>query len=235
MHPPPSDRIRVGVGPWSRKIPRKLASTGVVVTENMTLGGATKEISEQQSLKQAYFEAIDAMKLSLTERFDQQGMTAVCNIETCLLSASNKRELPAPIASLNIPFVDALGLETELRGLPVIINLFNATADVRIKDITKVSTLCDIFNAIPAAKVANPQIHRLLMLYHTMPLATASCERSFSVMRRVKTWVRSKSGQNHLNNVMFAHIHKDIMDKINFEMVARAFINLNEDRKKYFG
>jgi hypothetical protein len=34
---------------------------------------------------------------------------------------------------------------------------------------------------------------------------------------------------------MFAHIHKDIMDKINFEMVARAFINLSEDRKKYFG
>lgn len=36
-------------------------------------------------------------------------------------------------------------------------------------------------------------------------------------MRRVKTWARFKSGQNHLNSIMFAHIHMNTMDKINFE------------------
>jgi len=225
--------------PRSRKIPRRLDNADIVITERLTLGGATatasQEVTEVHSLKQLYFEAVDALKQSLSERFDQAGMDVVRQIESCLLSASNRKEIPVSIGALKIPFVDAVDLESELKGLPAIIGLYNATVEVRIKEVTKVSTLCDIFNAMPAAKVANPQTHKLLMLYHTMPLVTASCERSFSVMRRVKTWVRSRSGQNHLNNVMFAHIHKKAMDEINFERVASEFINLNDGRKRYFG
>jgi hypothetical protein len=101
--------------------------------------------------------------------------------------------------------------------------------------ITKITTLADVFNAIPAAKVGSPQIHSMLMLYHTMPLSTSSCERSFSVMRRKKTWVRSKSGQNHLNNIMFSHIHKKAMDEINFERVASEFMQHTDGRKHCFG
>jgi hypothetical protein len=74
-----------------------------------------------------------------------------------------------------------------LMNLPAIIGLCNATADIHIEEVTKVSTLCDIFNDMPAEKVTNPQTHKLLMLYHTMPLATASCERSFSVIIIINT------------------------------------------------
>ena len=228
-------RPKPAAAPRPRKILRRLDDTDVVITERLTLGGATQEIAQEHSLKQPYFEAVDALKQSLSERFDQEGMAVVRQTESCLLSASNRKEVPVSMEALQIPFVDALDLEAELKGLPAIIGLYNATADVRIKEVTKVSTLCDIFNEMPAAKVANPQTHKLLMLYHTMPLATASCERSFSVMRHVKTWVRSRSTQNHLNNVMFAHMHKNAMDEINFERVASEFINLNDERKYYFG
>jgi hypothetical protein len=107
-----------------------------------------------------------------------------------------KRRKEVSTEALQIPFVDVLYLDGELKGLPVIIRLYNATADVRIKEVTKVSTLCDIFNEMPSVKVANPQIHKLLkpIHYHTMPLTTASCEKRFSVMRRLKTWVLSKPG-----------------------------------------
>ena len=221
--------------PRSRKIPRRLNDSDVVTTERLTLGGATQEVTQDHSLKQPYFEAVDALKQSISERFEQEGMKVVRQIESYLLSACNRKQVPVSMEALKIPFVDALHLVDELKGLPAIIGLYNATADIRIKEVTKVSTLCDIFNEMPAAKVANPQTHKLLMLYHTMPLATASCERSFSVMRCVKTWVRSRSGQNHLNNIMFAHIHKTAMDQINFEKVASDFINLNDERKRYFG
>ena len=123
----------------------------------------------------------------------------------------------------------------ELNGLPTIIGMYNATTNVKVTEVTRAATLCDVFNALAAAKKVNPQTHKLLMLYHTMPLSTASCERSFSVMRRVKTWVRSRTGQNHLNNVMFAHLYKNAMDQINFDSVVNDFINHNDTRKKYFG
>jgi len=229
----------LAAAPRSRKIPRRLNDSDVVTTERLTLGGATQEVTQVHSLKQPYFEAVDALKQSISERFEQEGMKVVRQIESYLLSACNRKQVPVSMEALKIPFVDALDLVDELKGLPAIIGLYNATADIRIKEVTKVSTLCDIFNEMPAAKVAlrlmKSQTHKLLMLYHTMPLATASCERSFSVMRRVKTWVRSRSGQNHLNNIMFAHIHKTAMDQINFEKVASDFINLNDERKRYFG
>ena len=47
----------------------------------------------------------------------------------------------------------------EFKGLPTIIRLYNATADVKLRMITKITTLSDVFNAILAAKVASPEIH----------------------------------------------------------------------------
>ena len=226
----------------NRKIPRALNNANVVITEQLTLGGAINRPKNKENmllhLKQEFFEAIDAMIKSLDERFEQEGMQIVAGIEKCLLAASNRKNaLSASALQLlqQIPYIDVLVLADELLGLPTVIGMYNATSDVKIKEITKVTTLCDIFNSTPAAKVANPQIHKLLRLYCTMPLTTASCERSFSVMRRLKTWVRSRSGQNHLNNIMFAHIQKDAMDNINMENVANDFINANETRKLYFG
>lgn len=103
-------------------------------------------------------------------------MTVVHHIESCLfLLASNQKEIPVSTEALHIPFVDALSLDAELKGLPTIIGLYNATADVRIKEVTKVSTLCDIFNQMQAAKVANPQIHKLLNAHALSHDASSNC------------------------------------------------------------
>jgi len=141
-----------------------------------------------------------------------------------------------PVESVTFPFVESTALAMELRGLATIINLYNATTDVKLWMIAKINTLADVFNAIPAAKVGSPEIHSLRMLYHAMPLSIpSSCERSFSVMRREKTWIRSKSGQSHLNIIMFSDIHKKAMDEINFERVACEFMQHTDGRKHYFG
>ena len=73
--------------PRRRKIPRRLDDTDVVITERLTQGGATQDVTNDLRLKQAYFDALDALKQSLSERFDQNGMVVVRQIEKCLLSA----------------------------------------------------------------------------------------------------------------------------------------------------
>ena len=39
-------------------------------------------------------------------------------------------------------------------------------------------------------------------------------ERSFSVLRRVKNYLRSTMTESRLNNVMLLHTHKDITDDL---------------------
>ena len=75
----------------------------------------------------------------------------------------------------------------------------------------------------------------MLNLYYTIPLTSAICERSFSAMRRWKTWLRVNTGANLSNDIMFANIQKAQMDDLSIKAVAQEFANKNEERINYFG
>ena len=65
----------------NRKIPRAFNNANVIITEQLTLGGAINRSKNEKymllHLKQEFFEAIDAMIKSLDERFEQEGMKIV--------------------------------------------------------------------------------------------------------------------------------------------------------------
>ena len=75
----------------------------------------------------------------------------------------------------------------------------------------------------------------MLNLYYTIPLTSVTCERSFSAMRRLKTWSRVNTVAILLNDIMFANIQKAQMDDLNIKAVAQEFANKNEERIYYFG
>ena len=68
-----------------------------------------------------------------------------------------------------------------------------------------------------------------------MPASNATSERSFSALRRVKTYLRSTMGQQRLNNLMVLHVHKDMTDAIDLQKLATDFIGDSEHRLKIFG
>ena len=92
-------------------------------------------------------------------------------------------------------------------------------------------------NMRPSFKRCNEEIHKLLLLYATMPLSSATAERTFSVMRRLKTWLRSTMADNQLNNRMFAAIHRERMKNINVKKVASDFVKSGDLSRRlfYFG
>jgi hypothetical protein len=69
----------------------------------------------------------------------------------------------------------------------------------------------------------------------TVPMTSATAERSFSTMRRIKTYLRQTMGQQRLNDVMLLHIHKQRTDQIDLKSVAQAFVMANDERIRYFG
>ena len=75
----------------------------------------------------------------------------------------------------------------------------------------------------------------MLNLYYTIPLTSATCERSFSAIRRLKTWLRVNTVANLLIDIMFTNIQKAQMDDLNIKAVAQEFANKNEERINYFG
>ena len=62
-----------------------------------------------------------------------------------------------------------------------------------------------------------PLIHTFLAILLTLPVSTASAERSFSSLRRLKTWMRSRMGEERLTGLAMLNVHRDIyvsVDKV---------------------
>lgn len=55
-----------------------------------------------------------------------------------------------------------------------------------------------------------PNIERLLIIYGTIPITTCTAERSFSSIKRIKTYLRSVMGENRLNGLALMNIHPEI-------------------------
>lgn len=56
-----------------------------------------------------------------------------------------------------------------------------------------------------------PLIHTFLSILVTLPVSTASAERSFSTLRRVKTWLRSRVTEDRLTSLALMNVHRDIL------------------------
>ena len=59
------------------------------------------------------------------------------------------------------------------------------------------------------------EVKTVLQLILVMPATNAASERSFSAMRRVKSYLRSTMTQERLNHMMVLHVHKDMTDSLN--------------------
>lgn len=57
----------------------------------------------------------------------------------------------------------------------------------------------------------------------TLPISSATCERSFSALRKIKTWLRVSMGQERLTDLSILYIEKDLTKLININKVIDSF------------
>ena len=87
----------------------------------------------------------------------------------------------------------------------------------------------------PAKQDLLSEVCTLLRLLLVTPASNAVSKRSFSALRRVKTYLRSTMNQERLNHLMMLHIHRELTDQLNLVETANEFICGNEHRLTLFG
>lgn len=80
-------------------------------------------------------------------------------------------------------------------------------------------------------KALYPAIYAILLVLLTMPVATATVERSFSVLKRVKTYLRSTMNQERLSSLALLHIHREV--EIDDNQVIDEFSSLKYRKWKF--
>jgi hypothetical protein len=79
----------------------------------------------------------------------------------------------------------------------------------------------DLPQALDQAETFHPNIHMIFKVLLTMPVTTATAERSFSTLRRLKTYLRNTMGDERLSSLAILNIHKK--KPISIEKVLQMF------------
>ena len=66
-------------------------------------------------------------------------------------------------------------------------------------------------------------VESLIRLLLLCPVSSCSPERSFSALRRLKTWLRNGMTQERLNSVAVCHVNRNILDKLDLKTIAAQF------------
>lgn len=88
---------------------------------------------------------------------------------------------------------------------------------------------------IPEVRGMFPAVEQLLRLMLVCPVSSCTAERSFSALRRLKTWLRSTMSEQRLNAVIVSHINQDVLDSLDIQELAAEFSTRSDIRKGIFG
>ncbi|KAF3851402.1 hypothetical protein F7725_013174 [Dissostichus mawsoni] len=165
-----------------------------------------------------FYNALDTVNTQFIERFEQAGFHKLQQLENVLLHGDMDKvveEYP----------------ELNSRLLQVQLAMFGANYTYE----TSSDVASIIREMVPEVRGLFGQVEALVRLLLVVPASSAEVERSFSALRRLKTWLRSSMSQTRLNNVAICHVHQKKLDRLDLEGICQSFISANDKRKKAFG
>ena len=181
---------------------------------------------------QTYYEGIDVVAEEVKRRFDQPDICMIRDIENLLLKSANEGTTDL----LSKEIIKFLGVDVNIKRLKVQLamlpDVIKTAFDGSVKKVTNIRTITEAMTKSSLYQNMLSELDRLLLLYLTFPVTTATAERSFSSLRRVKTYLRNTLSACKLNNLLLMHVHQNRTDDLDLTKIAKAFIELNSRRLK---
>jgi hypothetical protein len=69
-------------------------------------------------------------------------------------------------------------------------------------------------------------LRRLLQLALTVPVANAAAERSFSSMRKIRTYIRSTMGEQRMSSIALLNTESEMAKTVDLDQVVDIFAKL---------
>ena len=196
-------------------------------------GDAYHSPTIQEHYRRQYFEAIDMAYARIQVRFDQPGYAIYRNLESLLLKAANQEnystELQEVIAFYGNDFNES-ELSTQLQIFGT-----NFAREAQPGKVTLQEVFTFLRSLSEGQRAFFRQVCFVARLILVMPATNASSERTFSTMRRIKSYLRSSMAQARLNHLMVLSIYKEMLDRIDLRTTANNFVQGSEHRLSVFG
>ena len=180
--------------------------------------------SAEEYFRVQYLEFLDTAMAHLKRRYEQPGIQTYMQLESILVK---------PVAG-NVEVIAAVKQYPELDG-----NVLH-TQLAMVKQMIAVPLTVDVIVAKlvgmdPVVRRLFPQVETLVRLLLTIPCSSAEAERSFSGLRRLKTYLRNSMTQARLNHLAILHVHQEMTDAIDLVAIAKDFVGKSDTRLITFG
>ena len=187
--------------------------------------GSHQWASAEEFFRSQYFKFLDSAMASLKRRYDQPGIQTYIKLESVLLKPlTTVADVKAVVQQY--PEFDSNALHIQLAMLKQMIGTTEVTLQVVVSKLVGLD---------PVVRGLFPQVEQLVRLLLTIPCSSAEAERSFSGLRRLKTYLRNSMSHVRLNHLAVLHVHQAMTDGIDLVAVARDFITKSDSRLTTFG
>lgn len=171
-----------------------------------------------------FLPVLDHLIVELTRRFAEN------NDVLCGVSALHPQSENFMDVSLLKPFAehyacDINSVEVECK---LVIKLLQR---IEAERKCKIETLLQLVTVLEEYKLAFHELHKLSVIAVTIPASSSSCERTFSCLRRLKTYLRSKMTNNRLSDLAVLAVERSLANKIDLQRVVDMFDAAHNNRR----
>jgi hypothetical protein len=186
--------------------------------------------SPEEFYRLKYFEAIDLATTSIKDRFDQPDYAMYRHLEEALVKGVSGEDISKQLHEISRLYteIDISQFTVQLASMSTYFKTNHITVSLE-------SCLKYLTDLSPAMQAFYSEVCKVARLLMVMPATNATSERSFSVMRRLKSYLRSTMGQSRLNHTMLLNIYKEQLDMLDLTVVANEFVSGSEHRLRFFG
>ncbi|KAL4346995.1 hypothetical protein GQ457_17G015670 [Hibiscus cannabinus] len=102
----------------------------------------------------------------------------------------------------------------------------------QLSDFKSLETISDLCQWLVRTRKSEiyPLVYRVVTLILTLPVSTATTERSFSAMNIIKNKLRNKIEDEFLSNCLLLHIEKEIVETFDVDSIISDFCDMKERR-----
>ena len=197
-------------------------------------GAAPSEFpaSVEDYYRQIYFEAIDLAVTSIKNRFDHKGYKTFSQLEQLLFKACAGENFENELDFICDFFFENFEKDDLAAELSTLHQLYQSKARDEAPTVASIKTTLSSLS-IPQRMLLKT-VSKVLQLLLILPATNSTSERSFSALRRIKSYLRSTMSQARLNNLMILHYHQELCDTIDMKVIANEYIIKNDTRKNTF-
>ena len=152
-------------------------------------------------------------------------ITRIAAVEQLLLSET------VDTIDNNILRIGSLPSNIDQSALKVQLQVFHRSSEMKC-----LSHCVNKFSAMSTdAQTMLPDVQKLIQLLTVQPATTCTPERTFSALRRLKSWLRSTMSQKRLNSLAVLSVHRQKCADLDLTSVGNAFVKKGTTHITQFG